>query len=127
MQNCGMPDNNELGDFNVSRYIKPGLTADEVIGIKRIFESLKPNDGVLKVERIQKLYKSSYDKPMIDEQFGAKKYVNFEEFYEIMACNILEKKKKFKNIEFDTNEDSVSCLYCPYPVNKGVGEPQRSY
>lgn len=119
--NCGTSSQSQdMGDFNPASYFKPGMTINEIVGIKTIFESLKPQDGFVRVEKIQELYKSSYDKPKIDQMFGSRKYVNFEEFYEIMSYNIIEKKKRFKNIEFDSGEDPVMpfCIICPYPVHK---------
>lgn len=119
LNNCSTSQPYDFGDFNPASYFKPGITINEIIGIKTIFESLKPQDGVVKVEKIQELYKSSYDKPKIDERFGNRKYVNFDEFFDIMSSNIIEKKKKFKNIEFDSGEEPMPfCVICPYPVNK---------
>lgn len=119
IQNCSSSQSQDFGDFNPASYFKPGITINEIVGIKNIFESLKPEDGVVKVEKIQELYKSSYDKPKIDQMFGSRKYVNFEEFYDIMSYNIIEKKKRFKNIEFDSGEDPMPfCVICPYPINK---------
>jgi hypothetical protein len=116
--NCGGKKNFDFDDFEASMYARPGLTEREIFGIKAIFESLDPKEGLVKVQTIKELYKNSYDKPLIDAQFGSRMYVNFDEFYDVMAKNIVDKKKRFKDIEFDSNEQQASCLLCPYPVDR---------
>ncbi len=49
---------------------------------------------------------------------GSKNQLNFDEFYDIMAKSIQLTKKRFKDIEFESNTEDSSCLFCPYAVNK---------
>lgn len=110
MQNCSSSQHYDFGDFNPATYFKPGVTINEIVGVKTIFESLKPQDGVVKVEKIQELYKSSYDKPKIDEKFGSRKYVNFEEFYEVMSQMIkLIRKKNLRILNLTLGKNQ--CLF----------------
>lgn len=66
--------------------------------IKTVFDQQEPEDGLIKSSRLRKLYQDSYDKKNYDQKIGNKEYLNFDEFFEIMASDILEKKEKYKDI-----------------------------
>ena len=117
MGNSNGCEGNSNENFNPSRYITPGVSETDVIGIHRIFESLNPKQGFVKVEEIKILYKNCFDSEFISNAFGSRIYVNFDEFYDVMCQNILDKRSKFRDTEFDS-ASNVSCFFCPYSVQK---------
>lgn len=98
------------------------LSEGEVLDIKRIFDSLGPVDGLVDLNDVHKLYSQSLDRNVIEQNFGDKSKVTFDEFFEVMGNLMVEKKHQFKNIEFDSNVKNVSCFYCPYPSDSRRNE-----
>lgn len=91
------------------------LSEADVIHIKRIFDSLDPVDGYVSLTDVYKLYSQSLDKEIIEKNFSGKPRVNFDEFFDVIGGLMVEKKHRFKNIEFESSVKNVSCFYCPYP------------
>ncbi|CAD8079109.1 unnamed protein product [Paramecium sonneborni] len=89
-----------------------GLTQQEFEGIKNVFNSLLPKDGVINTEKLRKLYRDSFDAPKLNNEIGDRETLTFEEFYELMRINMLEKKKKFPNVEFNDEDGNVQCFFC---------------
>ncbi len=61
---------------------------------------MEPVDGQIKVSTLRRLYQDSYDKNSIDtkisQKIGLNKHtLNFDEFFDIMASEVLDKKKRF--------------------------------
>ena len=50
-------------------------------------------DGVIETATLKRLYRDSYDAPSLNIEIGNKENLNFDEFFEIMRKNMLEKKK----------------------------------
>ncbi|CAK77620.1 unnamed protein product (macronuclear) [Paramecium tetraurelia] len=99
-------------DISQSCQQNSGLTEQEIEGIKNVFNSLDPKDGVISTETLRKLYRDSYDAPKLNDQIGNRESLTFQEFFEVMRINMLEKKKNFPNVEFNDMDGNVQCFFC---------------
>ena len=118
----GQLNEGENKGFDAKRYTQknPGLTEREVIQIKKIFDSLHPENGYVEVDDLNDLFSNSLEyKNQIKQKFGDKLMVDFNDFFDVMGPVMIEKKDRFKDIEFDSNVKNVSCFYCPYSVDNG--------
>lgn len=102
----------DLSEFDSAPYLKPGITEREVIEIKNNFEKLDPVNGYVKVEKIREQYQYS------DQLFGDREIVNFDEFFSILAAEILYTRSKYKNVEFDNHETDNGCILCGSSTDK---------
>lgn len=120
-------EQSNAGNFNSQKYCNKGLTQDEVMGLRNVFEQMDPKvrppplyrqDGVIETATLKRLYRDSYDAPALNGEIGSRETLNFDQFFEIMSKNMLEKKKQFAgDVEFDEAED-VQCIFCrPFQVN----------
>ena len=91
------------------------LSEADVLHIKHLFDTLEPVDGYVNLNDVYKLYSQSLDREIIEKNFSGKSRINFDEFFEVMGGLMVEKKHRFKNIEFESSVKNVSCFYCPYP------------
>ncbi|KAL4464681.1 hypothetical protein ABPG74_011242 [Tetrahymena malaccensis] len=112
-------------NFQIQPYLRSGLTNEEIIMIKTVFDQQEPENGVIKSSRLRKLYQDSYDKKNYDQKIGDKQFLNFDEFFEIMASDILEKKEKYKDIQFDSQGQDIGCVFCPTAVD--TRQQQNTY
>ncbi|EGR34537.1 hypothetical protein IMG5_007960 [Ichthyophthirius multifiliis] len=107
-------------NFKYQNYTRPNLNKDEVIMIKNVFDSLDPETGMIKVSNLRQRYQDSYDKNKYDQIIGMKQVLNFDEFYDIMANDIIDKKLKYGNIQFDSQGLDTDCLFCPTTNNQKI-------
>lgn len=112
-----------LSDFDSTPYIKQGITENEVIEIKSNFERMGPIHGFVKVDHIKEQYKNTFLKDEMDRILGEKEYVNFDEFYGIMAAEMVYARSHFKNVEFDNYEAESGCILC----GSNVDRRQKNY
>lgn len=102
----------DLSDFDSAPYVKPGITEREVLEIKNNFEKLEPVNGFVRVEKIKEQYQYS------DQLFGNREIVDFDEFFSILAAEILYTRNKYKNVEFDNLETDNGCILCGNSTDK---------
>lgn len=57
------------------------------------------------------------DKNDFDAQFGDSEYISWDSFFGVMSNDILEKKRKFGDVQFDSSARDVGCVFCPYTVD----------
>ncbi|EGR31564.1 hypothetical protein IMG5_106970 [Ichthyophthirius multifiliis] len=57
------------------------------------------------------------NKAQFDLQIGQMDYLDWDRFYLIMSNDIIEKKQKFGDVQFDTHAADVGCVFCPYTVD----------
>ena len=111
-------EENQLIQFNAEKYIQIGLTKNDISELLAAFESFEPKNGCINVTKIKDLYKDSAEKEKIDFQLQNYTSLNRDDFLTIMGQDIIEKKLKYKNIEFDYGDKQVTCYFCPYTSNK---------
>lgn len=112
-----MGNNSSTSNFDSTTYLQPGISEREILEIKNLFENLGPEDGRVKVENIKKRYKDSYRKNEMDVIFGNKESVTFNDFCHIMVKEIIDTKRKYKNVEFDGEEQTSFFYFCTPPTD----------
>ena len=50
-------------------------------------------DGVIQTGTLRKLYRDSYDAPQLNSKIGDKETLTFDQFFELMKLDMLEKKR----------------------------------
>ena len=111
-------DMHDLSQFDSTPYIQPGITEKEVIEIRNNFERLEPKSGFVKVSTIRDQYKYSIEKNNLDSLFGDREFVDFNEFYRVMATEIRYTRSKYRNVEFENLETENGCILCGSSVDK---------
>ncbi|CAD8168496.1 unnamed protein product [Paramecium pentaurelia] len=114
-----MGNNTSQSDFNAHHYQQnSGLSIKEVEGIKNVFDSLDPKNGLIQTGTLRKLYRDSYDAPQLNTKIGDRETLTFDQFFELMKTDMLEKKRQFPGVDFDDGiNENVQCFFC---------HPQRS-
>jgi hypothetical protein len=88
-----------------------------VILIRRIWDSLEPEGGQVKVSRIRELYKG---KRNFDPALERESALSFDRFFEIFSRNLIEEKRRNGGVlPQDSLEMEASCLFCPYARDTG--------
>jgi len=110
-------DNSTPQNTEVLRYLekRPELHEREVLEIKNMFDSLKPINGVVQLSDLEEAYKGSTEVETLRTKFGSKRWVTFDEFFDVVSSVILERRKSLKDVKCEANARQVSCFYCPYP------------
>lgn len=119
----GQANEHEAHNFNVRPYQqrRPELHEREILEIHEMFENMAPLDGYIDVDDIENYYSSTSELATIKSKFGTKTKANFDEFFDVIADVLLERRNKYQNVEYDSSSRNVSCLYCPYPSErKGI-------
>ena len=111
-------------DLQKYKLKRPQLSEQEILDIKQIFDSLEPDNGYVSLNDIYRLYSQALDRDEIEEKFANMTQVNFEEFFDVMGELMVDKKRRFKDIEFDSNVKNVSCFFCPYPSETNKSDAQ---
>ncbi len=116
----GQSNESETSNFNMMEYLarRPELHEREVVEIKNMFDSMVPINGLIDVDDIENYYSNAAELKTIRGKFGEKKQANFDEFFDVISVVLLERRNKYKNIDFESNSRNVSCFYCPYPSEK---------
>ena len=104
-------------DAEVLEYLekKPELHEREAIEIKEMFDSLKPVDNAVSLDDLETVYKNSTEIETLRERFGSKRWVCFDEFFDVVSSMILERRQNLNDIECEASGRNVSCFYCPFP------------
>ena len=95
----------------------------------------------IKVTKLKQLYSDSYDKNSLDLKIGNRIRLTFDEFFDVkslyntiiknnwekknlfhiviqlLAADIIDKKQRFGNVEFDSQSSDIQCVLCPYAVD----------
>ena len=108
----------ELSDFDSTPYIQPGVSENEVRELKYNFERLEPINGLVKVSNIREQYKYSIEKNNLDSLFGNREYVSFDDFFRVMAAEIMYTRSKYRDVEFDNHETDNGCILCGTSIDK---------
>lgn len=111
--------------FDIGKYrvLRPVLSQDEVLELLGIFEDLGPQEGLIKVSEISRLFQH-VEKASVQKKFGYRDKIDFESFFVVMADELIEKKRNLKstdsieNVDFESNIKDVSCFLWPYPSQK---------
>jgi Ca2+-binding EF-hand superfamily protein len=112
------PSSNNISDLDPTPYLQPGITEKEVIELHNIFERLEPKDGFVKVSKIKDQYKYSIEKNNLDSMFGIREYVDFDEFFKVMASEIIYTRSKYRDVEFENHETDNGCILCGTSVER---------
>lgn len=107
-----------LSNFDSAPYIQPGISEKEVYEIKNNFEMLEPKNGFVKISKIREQYKYSIEKNNLDSLFGDRVLIDFNEFFRIMAAEIIYTRSKYIDVEFDNLETANGCILCGTGVDK---------
>ncbi|KAM3147291.1 hypothetical protein pb186bvf_000542 [Paramecium bursaria] len=98
--NMGNSQNSQ--NFNAEQYQRnSGLSMQEVVRIRNVFEQFEPKDGLVQTDAIRRLYRDSYDAPQLNNQIGERETLNFDQFFEIMRASMIEKKRQYPGVDFD--------------------------
>lgn len=100
--------------FPMQKYLNRGLTQLEIIRVKQAFDCFEPRDGCIDTSAVTKTADNSGDKKQIEKLLRSKKQLNFDEFFELTARVVLEKKKAYPDVEIVCNEVQPHCSLCPY-------------
>ncbi|KRW99995.1 hypothetical protein PPERSA_05498 [Pseudocohnilembus persalinus] len=101
-------------DFPINKYLRDGLRREEVIGLWNVFESFGPQKGVIQVSQLKKRYQDSYDKTTFDQKLKNMETLDFDQFFQVMSEDIIDKKKKYGDVDFDYNpHENAQCIFCP--------------
>ena len=115
----GNLENESIDENQLIPYLKDGITMNDLINLKKAFISLdEDSDGLIEydVKKITELNK--YDLPISE---GNKKVkINENQFMNIMIDNIINNRKKFgkESTSYESETDTVLCLFCPYKMSK---------
>lgn len=104
--------------FDPTPYVQPGIREKEVIELHNIFERLEPKDGFVKVSKIQEQYKYSIEKNNLDSMFGENELVDFDDFFKVMASEIIYTRNKYRDVDFDNHETDNGCILCGTSVER---------
>ena len=105
-------------NFNSSSFVQPGISEREVVELKNIFDGLEPINGFVEVSKIRALYKNSCKRNAMDNLFQGFDLISFDEFYSIMAQDMISTRMKYQNVEFDGEEPDANFFYCSYPQDR---------
>ncbi|KAL4437709.1 hypothetical protein ABPG74_012384 [Tetrahymena malaccensis] len=109
----------DFGQLQIEHYRKPGLNDQEIYQLYQIFQGLGPNkEGLVKASKVKQQYQESMNKKDFDLQIGNLEYLDWNTFFHIMSNDIIEKKQRFGDVQFDTSANDVGCVFCPYTVDK---------
>ena len=114
----GNIENESIDTNQLTPYLKEGISMNDLINLKKAFLSLdQDSDGLIEydVKKITELNK--YDLPISE---GNKKVkINERQFLNIMIDNIIDNRKKFgkESTSYESETDTVLCLFCPYKLN----------
>ncbi|EAR89939.1 hypothetical protein TTHERM_00561300 (macronuclear) [Tetrahymena thermophila SB210] len=109
----------DFGQLQIEHYRKPGLNDQEIYQLYQIFQGLGPNkEGMVKASKVKQQYQESMNKKDFDLQIGNLEHLNWDTFFHIMSNDIIEKKQRFGDVQFDTSANDVGCVFCPYTVDK---------
>ena len=115
----GNMENESIDENQLTHYLKDGIGMNDLINLKKAFISLdEDSDGLIEydVKKITELNK--YDLPIAE---GNKKIkINENQFMNIMIDNIINNRKKYgrESTAYESETDTVLCLFCPYKMNK---------
>ena len=110
-------ENQSIDENQLSKYLREGIIMNDLINLKKAFLSLdEDSDGLIQydVNKITELNK--YDLPISE---GNKKVtINENQFMNIMIDNIISNRKKFggESTSYESETDTVLCLFCPYKL-----------
>ena len=114
----GTSNSTEISDFDPTPYIQPGITDREVIELHNIFDRLEPKLGLVQVLKIRDQYKYSIEKNNLDSMFGDREFVDFDDFYKVMANEIIYTRTKYRDVEFENHETDNGCILCGTSVER---------
>mgnify|MGYP006976746770 CR=1 FL=1 len=116
----GQANEPQAPSFDIKKYMerRPELHEREVVEIKNIFDSMIPIDGYVDINDIHNHFANTGELNLIKEKFGTKTRVDFDEFFNVISVVLLERRSKFKNVDYENNSRNVSCFYCPYPTER---------
>lgn len=104
------------------------MSEDEVLGLANMFDGLEPQDGKVKVSKIKSFFKDK-NQPLYENlktRYRNDDEITFDEYFDLFAEDIVDKKRQFGNVKYDSNAKDVTCGFCPYPQGSDTRDSYRA-
>ena len=117
--------------FDANPYVDPpAITLEEVLQIRKCFEYLQPEAGVLDMGAVNnpRLKHFLYMEDVLEELQTRQQPVNFDAFFQVMKPKIAELKvMQGDSVVLENTSTNASCLFCPYVKNAKSGNGRQQF
>lgn len=102
-------------NFQMHKYLNQGLNQQQIIMIRKAFESYSPIEGEIPLDKYKECIFHSEVNESISKKLGNRKTLNFDQFFSIEKDILLTQIQKNPKIEIDSTQvPPPSNFLCPY-------------
>jgi hypothetical protein len=101
--------------FPMQRYLNQGLSSQQVLMIRQVFDSYLPHQGRIESAKYRESLQQSELREVAASRLGDKQSLDFDEFFAIEKEVLLAQLKKNPGMEVDSTQvEPPSNVLCPY-------------